>query len=197
MHGLQLAKELHAIDENIGVVFVMAFSQFALEAFAVDSIGYSLKPYTPEEMRGELRKVARYMPTAGQRIRITTIPLFSIRVDGKKIRIPSNKCRELLAFFVDRAGIAVSSGEIVSCLWPERANDEATIALLRVTYNRLLHLLEDAGIFWCHKTVDAGWCAKVWIVTFIVFWRTNRRTEKTTRANTCGNTHGRNLPMHA
>lgn len=146
MHGLQLAKELHAINENIGVVFATASSQFALEAFAVDAIGYILKPYTHEDIRKELRKVARYVPRARQRITITTIPYFSIRVDGIEIRIPSNKCKELLAFFVDRAGIAASSSEIVSCLWPERANDEATGTLLRVTYNRLLHFLEDAGV---------------------------------------------------
>ena len=146
MHGLRLARELHAINENIGVVFVTAFSQFALEAFAADAIGYILKPYTQEDIRKELRKVARYVPAAGQHITITTIPFFSIRVDGMEIRIPSNKCKELLAFFVDRAGVAASSGEIISCLWPERANDEATGTLLRVTYNRLFRLLEDAGI---------------------------------------------------
>lgn len=146
IHGLKMARELHAINESIGVVFVTATGQFALEAFAVDAIGYILKPYTHEDVRKELRKVARYMPNAGQRITITTIPYFSIRVDGKEVRIPGNKCKELLAFFVDRAGHAATSGEIVSCLWPERANDEATGTLLRVTYNRLLHFLEDAGI---------------------------------------------------
>ena len=146
MHGLQLAKKLHAINENIGVVFLTASGQFALEAFAVDAIGYVLKPYTCEDIRRELHKVERYMPRARQRITITTIPYFSIHVDGREVRIPSKKCRELLAFFVDRAGIAVSSGEIVSCVWPERADDEATGTLLRVTYNRLFHFLEDAGI---------------------------------------------------
>lgn len=146
MHGLKLAEELHAIDENISVVFVTAFSQFALEAFAADAIGYILKPYTREDVRKELRKVARYMPAAEQSISITTIPFFSVRVDGMELRIPSNKCKEMLAFFVDRAGVAASSGEIISCLWPERSNDETTGTLLRVTYNRLLHMLEDAGI---------------------------------------------------
>lgn len=146
MHGLQLARRLHAIDENIGVVFVTAFSQFALEAFATDAVGYILKPYTREEVRKELRKVARYAPMAKQSISIATIPILSLRVDGREIRIPSSKCRELLAFFVDREGVPASAGEIIACLWPERPNDEATGTLLRVTYNRLTHLLENAGI---------------------------------------------------
>lgn len=146
MHGLELAKALHAINEKIAVVFVTAFGQFALEAFGADAVGYILKPYTREDVRKELRKVARYHPAATQNITITTIPFFSIRLDGMEIRIPSSKCREMLAFFVDRAGVAASAGDIISSLWPDRANDEATGTLLRVTYNRLFRLLEDAGI---------------------------------------------------
>ena len=146
MHGLQLARELHAINEDIAVVFITAFTQFALEAFAADAIGYILKPYTREDIRKELRKAARYLPAAEQHVSITTIPFFSIFVDGTEVRIPSNKCKEMLAFFVDRAGAAASAGDIISCLWPDRANDEATGTLLRVTYNRLFRLLEDAGI---------------------------------------------------
>ena len=146
MHGLQLARELHNINADIAVVFITAFGQFALEAFAADAIGYILKPYTREDVRKELRKAARYSSTTDQHVSITTIPYFSICVDGMEVRIPSSKCKELLAFFVDRAGTAASAGDIIASLWPDRANDEATGTLLRVTYNRLFRLLEDAGI---------------------------------------------------
>ena len=146
MHGLRLARELHAINENISVVFVTAYSQFALEAFAADAIGYILKPYTREEVCKELRKVARYTPTTEQNVTITTIPYLSVRANGSEVRLPNSKCKEMFAFFVDRVGIAASAGEIIACLWPERTNDEATGTLLRVTYNRLVHLLEEAGI---------------------------------------------------
>ena len=146
MHGLQLARELHAINENISIVFVTAFSEFALEAFAIDALGYLLKPYTHEDVRKELRKVARYHPVAEQVISIRTIPFFSIHIDGVELRIPNSKCKEMLAFFVDRGGVAASAGDIIASLWPDRPNDEATGTLLRVTYNRLSHLLEDAGI---------------------------------------------------
>ena len=146
MHGLQLARELHAINENIVVVFVTAFSNFALEAFSVDAVGYLMKPYTREEVHKELRKATRLLPIAEQKITITTIPFFSILIDGVELRIPNSKCKEMLAFFVDRGGVAASAGDIIACLWPDRPNDESTGTLLRVTYNRLLHLLADAGI---------------------------------------------------
>ena len=146
MHGLQLAKELHELNANISVVFVTAFSHFALEAFSVDAVGYLMKPYTREDVHKELRKASRVMPIAEQKISITTIPHFSIRVDGVELRISNNKCKEMLAFFVDREGVAASAGDIIAYLWPDRPNDEATGTLLRVTYNRLLHLLTDVGI---------------------------------------------------
>lgn len=45
MNGIELARHLKAIDENIQVVFVTAYEQYALEAYGVDAIGYLLKPY--------------------------------------------------------------------------------------------------------------------------------------------------------
>ena len=146
IHGLHLAKALHALNANISVVFVTAFSHFALEAFAVDAVGYIMKPYTREDVLKELHKAARLMPITEHKISITTIPFFSIHIDGVELRISNNKCKEMLAFFVDRNGVAASAGDIIACLWPDRPNDEATGTLLRVTYNRLLHLLTDAGI---------------------------------------------------
>lgn len=46
IHGLKLAKRLKASDPNLRIVFVTAYSQYALEAWSVDATGYLLKPYT-------------------------------------------------------------------------------------------------------------------------------------------------------
>ena len=102
MHGLEVARALHKLDEDICVVFVTAYSQFALEAFAADAVGYIMKPYTREEVRKELKKAARYTPAAEQNVVIKTIPTFSIRVDGKELRMPNTKCKEMLALLLEK-----------------------------------------------------------------------------------------------
>lgn len=145
IHGLELAKRLKTHDPNIRIVFVTAFSQYALEAWKVDATGYLLKPYTQADIRKELNKCTyRHLPS--QRVRIQTIPNFSVTVDGEPLRISAAKPRELLALLVDRGSGGITTGEGIACLWPDRINDANTQSLMRMTYKRLADVLEEAGV---------------------------------------------------
>ncbi len=145
IHGLELAKKLKQSDPNIRIVFVTAFSQYALDAWGVDATGYLLKPYTARDIRKELAKCA-YRPLPSHEVVIQTIPSFSITVNDQPLRISSAKEREMLALLVDRGARGFTAGEGIACLWPDRANDSGTQSLLRMTYKRLLATLDTAGI---------------------------------------------------
>lgn len=145
MSGLLLAKALRDIHPDICIIFVTAYSNYALDAFNADAIGYVLKPYDSETIAHALRKAMRMTPVREKRIRIQTIPSFMMTVCGKSVRFSSSKAEELLALLVDRAGRSMMPGEIISCLWPERMMDERTTALLRMTYRRLVLQLRDIG----------------------------------------------------
>lgn len=144
LHGLELAKRLKEHDSNLRVVFVTAYSQYALEAWRVDASGYLLKPYTAADIRKELAKCA-YRPLPSRRVVIRTIPTLSVTVDGAPLRISGAKPREMLALLVDRAERGFTTGECIACLWPDRPNDAGTQSLLRMTYKRLSDALEAAG----------------------------------------------------
>ena len=145
-NGITLAKKLKAVNENLRVVFVTAYSQFALDAFGVDAIGYILKPYTKQEVHKELRKAAMMRPLPAKRVVIDTMPNFVVSVDGHVLTLGRTKPEELLALLVDRAEAGVTVGEAIACLWPERNNDENTQSLYRVTFKRLMDALREAGI---------------------------------------------------
>ena len=145
MSGLLLAKALRDIHPDICIIFVTAYSNYALEAFDVDAIGYILKPYDREAIEHALRKAVRMTPMQGKRICIQTIPTFMMTVRGKPVHFSSSKSEELLALLVDRAGRPMMPGEMISCLWPERTMDEKTAALLRMTYRRLVLQLRSMG----------------------------------------------------
>lgn len=81
IHGLGLAKALKEHEPQIRVIFVTAFSQYALDAWGVDAIGYLMKPYTAAEIHKELSKCT-YRPLPSHRVVIETIPTLSITVDG-------------------------------------------------------------------------------------------------------------------
>lgn len=144
IHGLGLAKKLKEHDANIRIVFVTAYSQYALEAWSVDATGYLLKPYTAGDIRKELAKCA-YRPLPSRQVEIKTIPSLSVTVNGMPLYISGAKPREMLAFLVDRGEYGFSTGECIACLWPERSNDAGTQSLMRMTYKRLVDMLEEAG----------------------------------------------------
>lgn len=144
IHGLGLAKRLKELDANLRVIFVTAFSQYALEAWGVDATGYLLKPYTAADIRKELNKCL-YRPLPSHQMVIHTIPTLSVTINGSPLHISGTKPRELLALLVDRGEAGITVGEGITCLWPERPNDAGTQSLFRMTYKRLSDALEEAG----------------------------------------------------
>lgn len=145
MSGLLLAKALQDIHPDICIIFVTAYSNYALYAFNADAIDYVLKPYDKNTIAHALHKAMRMTPVMGKRIQIQTIPSFMMTVRGKPVRFSSSKAEEMLALLVDRAGRAMMPGEIIACLWPERMMDERTTALVRMTYRRLVLQLRSIG----------------------------------------------------
>lgn len=146
IHGVELAKRLTAMNPDIHIVFVTAYSKYAIDAFGVDAVGYVLKPYGEEDIRKELDKVKKIRTCPKKKVTIKTIPDFVVYVDGNVIHFGRTKVKELFALFVDRGDRGISSGEVISYLWPERPDDSNTKSLFRVTLKRLMDTLESYGI---------------------------------------------------
>lgn len=145
IRGLDLAKRIRSINPNIRVVFITAYSQYALDAWGVDAVGYVLKPYTAEDIRKELNKCS-FRPLPSRRVVIQTIPSLAVTIDGKPLHISGGKPREMFALLVDRGNRGITSGEGIAYLWPDRPNDASAQSLFRMTYKRLTGALEEAGV---------------------------------------------------
>lgn len=144
LHGIDLAKAFKTHDPDIRIVFVTAYSRYALEAWDADASGYLLKPYTAEDIRRALAKCT-YHPLPSHQVVIRTIPTLSITVRGTPLHISSAKARELLALLIDHGERGFTAGEGISYLWPEKENDSNAQSLLRMTYKRLVATLDEAG----------------------------------------------------
>ena len=128
------------------VVFLTAYHQYAMEAWETDALGYVLKPYCAEDIRKQLDRMIRFRPMPKHRVEIRTIPNLSITVDGDPLYLKREKARELFALLVDRGEVGITTGEGISCLWPDRPNNRDTGALFRMTFMRLSDALREAGI---------------------------------------------------
>lgn len=143
IHGLDLAVKLHEIDPDMRIVFVTAYSEYALDAWGVDASGYLLKPYSTEDIRKQLDKLPGKKKEKS--IVIETMPSLSVMAHGELVKLRGAKVRELFALLVDRGNSGLTAREGISYLWPESGDEPKTQSLFRVTFKRLADVLNEAG----------------------------------------------------
>ena len=66
MPGLTGFELLEQLDRDVAVIFTTAYDRYAIDAFAVNSIDYLLKPIEPERLDRALDKAERLKPTAAR-----------------------------------------------------------------------------------------------------------------------------------
>jgi|LSQX01.3.fsa_nt_gb two-component SAPR family response regulator len=151
MKGLDLARELQAINPEIKIVFITGHSQYALNAFRVRAIGYLLKPLDPDEFAGQVDHLARLsLPRAyghaTERLRVTCFGQFAVRQTGNAaaIRWKTSKAEELFALLVYYQGRARTRDVLIEQLWPQLDPNKAA-NLFRVTCTYIRSALNDLG----------------------------------------------------
>lgn len=142
MNGIGLAKCLKKIDENIRIIFVSAYEQYALQAFEVGAIGYLLKPYLAEDIEKQLKKAFHVRPVPKKEIQVQTMPDLVITVKGELLRLGHTKQEELMALLIDRGENGITKEDAKGCLWSRYTSDN----IYWTTMSRLKTVLEEAGI---------------------------------------------------
>lgn len=59
MSGLEAAREIYNIDPNIFIVFVTAYSNYALEAFDIYAFDYIVKPFNLDRIKETISRIER------------------------------------------------------------------------------------------------------------------------------------------
>jgi len=155
--GLQLAGELHCLNSNIAVVFVTAYTQYALEAFELSVLDYIVKPVSKERMKKTLNHIEKLLvPRRGSDagISISCFPRFECRVNETVLALNHlMKAKELLAFLVSRKGAETSWDMITESLWPDTDYEKAHNNLYITTYRLRKWLAENniSQIFECRR----------------------------------------------
>lgn len=66
MSGLELCRELLRINPRTNVVYLTAYSDYALDAWSTGASGFMLKPITPEGVREQLKNLRYPFWTGGE-----------------------------------------------------------------------------------------------------------------------------------
>lgn len=93
-NGLQLANALQHLRYPPAVVFVTAYSEFALDAFKVNAIDYLVKPVESDRLTQAVARVQENVALHAQAQHSERIP---VEKGGKKILIAIDKIRFVMA----------------------------------------------------------------------------------------------------
>lgn len=147
VNGLQLCEQILDFNENIDIIFVTAFNQYAVEAFELQAIDYIMKPFTKERLNKTVRRLLKTQRTdlKPRKPFIQCFGDFEVFLDGEAMQWKNSKAKEILAFLVHKEGVPVNGEKIADAVWPEydakksKTNFHANTYLLR-------RRLAEAGI---------------------------------------------------
>ena len=130
--GMQLAEALHKLKNPPAVVFVTAYSEYALEAFDVDAVDYLMKPVETDRLRRALDKVeSRVKPSSSSRSSVEHIP---VEKGGRKVLVPVDQIRY------------IEAKDDYSCIYTDIDRFLSTISLAKLEQKLAPH-----GFFRVHR----------------------------------------------
>lgn len=146
LNGLEFAIRLKQISPETKIIFVTAYSEYALEAFRLHANGYILKPINVVRVLEEIGETEVTPPEAGEELlKVQCFGNFEVFWQGKPLLFNRKKTRELFAYLVDRKGALCSSEEIVAAVWEDEGDLKNIKTQIRVLISDLRKTLTNIG----------------------------------------------------
>ncbi|OQB13776.1 MAG: Transcriptional regulatory protein YehT [Firmicutes bacterium ADurb.Bin193] len=139
MDGLTLAEKLLAKHPFLQVVFITAYSRYAVQAFELNALDYIMKPVDPKrfaKMAQKVRKSMSIIEAPAQNISIQCFGNFTVRIDDAPVKWERAKAEELFAYLLTNHNDEISKELIVDTLWPEYEPSKA-LAILQTAVWKL------------------------------------------------------------
>ena len=146
MTGLQLATKMKALVPDVRIVFVTAFSDYAVNAFKVRAQGYVVKPASVKDIREEIERVPNVYKPDPNKIQAQCFGHFEVFYKGEPLVFQRRQTKELLAFLIDREGVLCTSDEIGFALWEEDTDMAAVGQRVRNLISDLRSTLSEIGM---------------------------------------------------
>lgn len=136
MNGFELLEKLLETGAAPDIVFVTAYSHYAVKAFEINAIDYIVKPVTRNRLLKTLARIkSETIQVNKQKININCFRHFSILAEGKEINSGwrTRKAEELIAYLLCEKGKFVAKEKIAEALWPE-LDGEKSVSNLYLAY---------------------------------------------------------------
>ena len=149
INGLAFAATLKELSPDTVIIFVTAYSQYAVEAFRMHARGYVLKPLEVERVREELAA----LPQSGgsgaadpKKLQVRCFGHFEVFWKGEPLIFARRQTKELFAILIDHEGKTCRAEEIISAMWEDEFDMAAAKTRLRNLVFDLKNTLAEIGM---------------------------------------------------
>lgn len=153
MNGMELSRIIIEEAPHLKIVYVTAYSEYAVEAFEINAVDYIVKPARKERLIKTISRI-RSGPAAdiqhglhAESFRFHCFLHFSVSIGLNELNSKwrTKKAEELLAYLIKEKGRYVSKERIAEALWPD-LDGRKGIANLYLAYHYLKKQSEELGV---------------------------------------------------
>jgi len=149
MSGLELFQRIIDISENTKIVFITAYSHYAVGAFELNALDYLIKPVQRQRLMKTLERLGLRSEKSSflEKVKFHCFMMFTIVAGGEELNLKwrTRKSEELLAYLICQEGRFVSKEKIAESLWPEESKQKS-LSNLYLSYYLLKQEFEKRGI---------------------------------------------------
>lgn len=158
INGIELATRIQEFLPKAHIIFVTAFSEYAVKAFDLNAIDYLVKPVRLARLEQAFQRVpsiaAPPIKSVRSVIKIKTAQRLSfVKTEGlSEMEMPAkwrtSKVRSIFAFLLLQHGKPVRKEALIQQFWPDLSDEKAYIQLYSAIYQirKTLSSLEDLDI---------------------------------------------------
>ncbi|MBS3680748.1 response regulator [Ornithinibacillus massiliensis] len=169
MDGITLSKEILAIHSNVQIVFVTAHSEYAIQAFELNSIDYLLKPVTTKRLDNTIHRLKQHhLLISNQVVNQTHQNQLIVKCFGElvvyyndhPVSFKTAKVKELFAFFITYRNTYIHRDVMIEKLWPNHDYKKSKIHL-HTCLSHLRKMLEQLDPTGDINFKDQHYCLRI------------------------------------
>lgn len=147
MNGVELAKELKAVNPKMNIIFVTGYSEYAGQAMSLHASGYIMKPVTKEKIEAELSDLRfPIVPKSNALLRVQCFGNFDVFLpDGSHMRFERQRSKEVFAYLVHRQGSSCTTREIAAALFEDEPFDKKQQNHVQQLIHAMIKNLKESG----------------------------------------------------
>ncbi len=146
MTGIELGELLLQEKKNLNVIYITAYSDYAVEAYRIHASGYLTKPLDEKQLRKEMENLRYPLEQNNEILKVKCFGNFEVFCGGMPVHFSRSSSKEVLAYLIDRRGATVTIDELCSNFWEESTEMEKKKSYMRTMIKSLRKTLEEYGL---------------------------------------------------